>query len=460
MRPQRSVAMLFALSVTMALLHRLTARAPLEGRATLAFGFLLLAAFVAGEVAQRARLPRVTGSLLVGFVVGPPWLGLVRREELEALRFLEDAAVALIAFTAGLQVRLGALAPSRAALARLATGAVTFPFVALTLVMVSVSPWFPLTVHHSFGDGVAVALVLGAWAAISSPVVTMAVLEEYEAGGEPAPRALLDVAIIQDVAVMILLALVLAAGKPLTSPGALNLKVAGIAMAGAVGSLAAGALSGFALSRYLPVVRRGPWPLVAALAFVAAAAAYLVQLEPVLVGLAAGVSVANIAPGETDRLRPELKRAAPLVTAAFFVLAGAGLRIGLLADVWPWMLLLAGLRVVSLRYGLRWAGHHADVTPALARDGWLGLISQAGTALALGHLARRAFPEWGVSLEALIVAMVSAHLVAGPICLRAALARTGGITGGSGGSRDSKAPIGTGAVVNSGRGGGGGSGGL
>jgi Kef-type K+ transport system membrane component KefB len=193
------------------------------------------------------------------------------------------------------------------------------------------------------------------------------------------------------------------------------------------------------------VVTRDPWPLVAAMAFVAAAAARLAHLEPVIIGLAAGFSVENSAPLEAERLRPELKRAAPFVAASFFVLAGAGLRLGVLADLWPWMLLLAGLRVVSLRYGLRWAGgagRYPDVTPALARAGWLGLISQGGTALALGHLARRAFPEWGVSLEALIVAMIGAHLVAGPICLRTALARTGDITGG--GSRDAEASVGGG----------------
>ncbi|HEX4627287.1 MAG TPA: cation:proton antiporter [Gemmatimonadales bacterium] len=442
-RPERSIAILFALGVVMALLHRWTARGPIEGRATLAFGFLLLAALVAGDLAHRARLPRMTGYLLVGFAVGPSWLGLVRREELDALAFVEDAAVALIALAAGSQLTFAALARSRTALARLATGAIAFPFAAVTLVMVSVSPWFPLSVHHSLGDGIAVALVLGAWAAVSSPVVTVALLEELDVQGD-APRALLDVAIVQDVAVVILFALVLAAGKSLTSPGALNLVVAGIALAGVMGSLATGALSGFALSRCLRVVPRDPWPLVTATAFVAAAAARLLHLEPVIIGLAVGVAVENVAPREAEGLRPELKRAMPLLAAAFFVLAGAGLRLGVLADLWPWVLLLAGLRVVSLRYGMRWAGgagRHSEVTPALARAGWLGLISQAGTALALGHLARRAFPEWGVSLEALIVAMIGAHLVAGPICLRTALARTGDITGRGGGSRDAEAAV-------------------
>jgi predicted Kef-type K+ transport protein len=84
----RRVASLFALGVVMALLHRATASGPLEARATLALAFLLLAAYLGGDLARRARLPRITGYVLVGFAAGPAWLGLIRREEVEALGFL------------------------------------------------------------------------------------------------------------------------------------------------------------------------------------------------------------------------------------------------------------------------------------------------------------------------------------------------------------------------------------
>jgi hypothetical protein len=43
-------------------------------------------------------------------------------------------------------------------------------------------------------------------------------------------------------------------------------------------------------------------------------------------------------------------------------------------------------------------------------------------------MLRRAFPEWNVSLEALIVAMIGVHQLVGPICFHWALRRTGEIT--------------------------------
>jgi len=441
----RSIATLFALGLLMAFLHRVTAGGPLEARATLALGFLLLAAYVGGEIARRARLPRLTGYLLVGFAVGPAWLGLVRREEVDALRFIGDAAVALIALAAGAELTRDALRQGggRVAFARLASGAIVFPFLAVSLVLLSVSPWFPLTRHQPVGDAVVVALVLGTLAAASSPVLTMAIMSELDGRG-PVARTLLGVTVVQDIAVAILFALVLVLGGALTSAGALNVAVAGTAILRLVGSAAAGALLGFALGRYLSLVRRDTVLFLVATAFVAAEGARLMQLETLIIALAAGFYLENFAPAEGERLRRELKRGSLPVYVAFFALTGAGLRVGVLADLWPWILLLVGLRLVSVRYGLLWAGRHPSVTPAMARDGWLGLISQAGMALGLAQLARRAFPEWGVSLETLIVAMIGVHQVAGPICFRMALVRAGEVTEER---RDAETPVDGGTVV-------------
>ena len=439
----RWVASLFALGLMMALFHRVTAGAPLEARATLVLGFLLLVAYVGGKIARRVRLPRLTGYLLVGFAVGPAWLGLVQREEVDALRFIEEAAVALIGLAAGSELTLDALRRGRVALARLASGAIVFPLLAVSLVVLSVSPWFPLTRHQPLGDALVVALVLGTLAAASSPAVTLAMMSELDAHG-PVARALLGITVVKDVAVALLFALVLALGKALASAGALNVAVARTAILQPVGSAAAGTLLGYALGQYLGLLRRESGVFLVATAFVAAEVARLMHLEALIIALAAGFYLENFAPLEGERLRRELKRGSLPVYVAFFALTGAGLRVGVLADLWPWVLLLVGLRLVGLRYGLRWAGRHSSVTPVLARHGWPGLISQAGMALGLAQLVRRAFPEWGVSLETLIVAMIGVHEVAGPICFRTALVRAGEVTEGS---RDVEEFVGDGPVV-------------
>ncbi|HEV2749404.1 MAG TPA: cation:proton antiporter [Gemmatimonadales bacterium] len=445
----RRVASLFALGVVMALLHRATASGPLEARATLALAFLLLAAYLGGDLARRARLPRITGYVLVGFAAGPAWLGLIRREEVEALGFLRDAALALIALTVGWTLRLAELRRDRLALTRVAAGAVAFPFVVVSLVALSVTPWLPFTAHQPLGDRVTVSLVLGTLAAASSPVIAMATLEELDAHG-PLARGLLGVTVAQDVLVVVLFALVIALSKTFASAGTVTLAVAGLAVGGLVASLAVGLLLGYAVRRAQHLMRRDAGVLLLTVAFVAPQVARLAHLDTLIIALAAGFYLGNFAPApEADTLRAEMQRGSLVVYALFFAASGAGMRVGILADWWPWALLLIGLRAVSLRYGVRWAGRHASVTPALAREGWLALISQLGMATVLAQLARRAFPEWGVSLETLLVAMIGVHTLVGPICFRLALERAGEIAdrSGGGGSRDAEGSVGGGGVV-------------
>lgn len=419
-------ALAFTLGL-MALFHQLGRAGPLEARATLALGFLLLAAHLGGAIAKRLRLPRITGFLITGIAVGPPWLGLVRGDEVLALGFIADAAVALIAFAAGSALTLEGLRRDVHMLARVSAAAVLVPFGLVTAVVLSVSPWFPLTVHQPFGDAVAVALVLGAIVAASSPSVTMALIDELDARG-PFAHAVLGVTIAKDVLVIVLFTIVLAIARPLASAGALDASVAWVALVRLLGSVAAGVALGYAVARYLKVVGRDTALFLVALAFFTAEVARLAGLEAMLIALAAGFYLENFSPVEGERLRAELRRGALPVYVVFFAIAGAGLHVA--RELWLWVALLVGLRAVALRLGTGWAGRSPAVMPDLARYGWLGLISQAGLALGLAAVARRAFPEWGVTLEALVVAMIGVHELAGPICFRRALRLTGEVTEG------------------------------
>jgi len=94
--------------------------------------------------------------------------------------------------------------------------------------------------------------------------------------------------------------------------------------------------------------------------------------------------------------------------------------------LWPWVLLIVSLRLTGLRYGMIWASR-ADPPGSPQGLSWRGLVSQAGVVVVLAHIARRAFPEWGVSLETLVVTMIGVHEVAGPLLFRRALAQAGEI---------------------------------
>jgi Kef-type K+ transport system membrane component KefB len=417
--------------VAMALLQRLARAGPLEARATLALGFLVLAAHLGGALAQRLRLPRITGFLITGFVVGPAWLGLVRPDEIGALSAFSTGALALIAFGAGSELKLSALRAERIAILRVAAGAIAVPFAVVALVVLTVSPWFPLTAHQPFRDAVAVALVLGAVAAVSSPTLTWALMTDVGASPRaPFARTILSVSVVQDVVAVVLVTLLLALAPFLATAGAATPGMAAGVALQLVGSVAAGVVLGAAIAQYTTVVRSPRYLVLVlvAVAFVVVQAVRLIGFEAVLIGLAAGCTLENAFPVEAERIKSELKRCALPVYVVFFALLGTGLQLGSLANMWPWALLLATLRVTGVRAGLRWAGRHAAVSPTLVRYGWLGLVSQGGLAVTLAALLRRAFPEWNVSLESLLIAMIGVQQAVGPVCLQWVLRITGEVS--------------------------------
>src|SRR2546426_536068 len=286
---------------------------------------IVLAALVGGEVARRVRVPRILGYLLIGFGAGPAWLRLVRADELQALQFLADAGLALIAFAAGAELTLAALRAGRTALLRLTTGAVAFPFVVVTLVAWSVSPWLPIATHQSWHDRLAVALVLGTLAAAASPVVTTAMMGELDARG-PFARSLLGVTVAQDLAVGVLFTLVLPVSKPLVSPGAVKLGVAGVAGLELVGSLTVGIVVGYLLGQYLHLGQRRTALLLVAAALLTSEIARALHLEPGLIALAAGFYLANFS-REGERVRSQLKHASVPAYLVSFTLTGAALQL-------------------------------------------------------------------------------------------------------------------------------------
>ena len=421
--------LLFGTLIVMALLTRLARGAPLEAQATLALGCLTLAATLAGTIAHRLRVPRIVGYLVAGFVAGPAWLRIVRVEQLDALRVVTNGALALIALAVGSELTLDVLSGERRrALLRIVRGTMLVPFAAVALVVLTVSPWFPLTAHQPFRDALIVALVLGTMAAVGSPALTWAVISDSEASG-PLSRATLDVTILQDLIAVLVLIVLLAVAQPLASSGAVRPGITVHTLSLVAGSIAVGIAVGFALLQYVRAITGSlAWVLVV-LALVISQAVRLVDLDAVLIGFAAGFTLRAAAPEHSERVRAELQRCAMPVYVVFFSLAGSNLQLGVLGEMWPWALLLAGLRITGLWGGLRWAGaargSREGVTPDWVSYGWLGLISQGGLAVTLAAVLRRAFPEWNVSLEALLVAMIGVHQLVGPMCFHWVLRRSG-----------------------------------
>jgi Kef-type K+ transport system membrane component KefB len=414
----RTVGWLICLALAVALLHHFTAGAPVAARAAFALGVLTVAAELAGRLARRWQLPAVTGFLVVGMLLRPNWLGVVRVDEVDALGFVADAALSLFALRAGLAWRDSF---DTTGWGRYLTSSLLMPFILTAGVVYVLHPWFPLTVHQPDRDAAAVALVLGALTVVAAPALVWATLGDTARG--PLGTAVLRLHVVRDLAAVVLFAIVLAAARPLASAGSLRPAAYLVPLVALGASVLTAGLLAWLAGRMRRLVDTEAGTLWLIVAFGTALAAWSGPAVAALAALLTGLALALWDPGTAEALARRFDARGGVVAAAAFALVGVRFEWGGVVDWWPWILLLVVVRAAGLYWGARWAGRRPQLSTPLARAGWLGLISQAGVGLLLAAVGRRAFPEWGVSFEGLAVALIAVNAVIGPVCLRWALAR-------------------------------------
>ncbi len=101
-----------------------SAEPPFGSGVSLAFGFLVLAAYMAGEAITSFRLPKLTGYLFLGLACGPSATNLVTPAMIERLTLVNGVAVGLIALAAGGEINIRELQPRMRLLGKLTVTAV------------------------------------------------------------------------------------------------------------------------------------------------------------------------------------------------------------------------------------------------------------------------------------------------------------------------------------------------
>jgi Kef-type K+ transport system membrane component KefB len=398
------------------------AGAPEGGRLSVRVGFVLLAASVAGALAVEVGLPRITGFILVGMGAGPSLSRLLGAPAVSDLRLIDDFALALIAMLAGGELRVGALRPQGKAIT-LATLCVTgLVWVGVAATVLGVRPFVPFLARLPWTAAAGVSLLLGVWAANSSPDLTVAVIEERGSRGQLAD-VILGVTIVKDVLVIVLFTLTLSLVTPLLDPTRSFSAHALVDLAREVGgALALGAAGGWIFSRYLGDERdRLRSPLATFLfAYVLVVLSKELHVELLLAGVAAGFAIENASPAG-ERMIQGIRSVAVVIFALFFAIAGAGLDLGSVLRFGPLaalvLLVRGGLTRLGARLGLRLAAAPEDV-----RDrAWLGLVSQGGVSLGLALLILETFPGVGEGVVSLAMAVIVGNILAGPVLLGRAL---------------------------------------
>jgi Kef-type K+ transport system membrane component KefB len=413
--------LLFAVMVAATLVTR-TGHGAAEAAATslLALGCLITGGTLAGRAANRFKLPRITGHLVLGMLLGPSLIALLTRHDLGQLQLFEELALGLIALTAGGELRWRTIRSRLRTLAALScthTGGIALAMTGLAWLAV---PWLPALAGVSTGERLAAAALFGIIAVASSPSTTIAVITEQRARGEVVDTVL-GTTVVKDVAILLAFSVVTGLchtwidGRPIVLGDLAT--IAGEVLV----SLLIGAGLGAGLGLLLDRIGTHPELLVLALALISAEIGRLWHAEHLLVCIAAGFVARNVFSRAAGPLLDALEQSSPPIYLVFFVLVGASLDLGALAAVWP-----AAVALVVSRAALLWAATAAGAAlghagTAVARVGWMGFVAQAGVSLGLASRVSREFGALGATVAVAVVAAVVVNQLAGPVLWRWAL---------------------------------------
>jgi Kef-type K+ transport system membrane component KefB len=422
----RRAAALILILLTVVLLQQL-ASGPNFRTTALALGFSLVAASLLGELAERLRFPRLSGYLVFGLLCGPYMLNLITASMARELRIVNDLAIALIAFVAGLELNVAHLRPRLRSVLVVGSAALFGGMAVLTVVLWAAWPWLPLGDPGGPVQRLAAAVVTSALVVSFSPTVTIAVIAESRARG-PLTELVLAIVVIADLLLILVFAVAMQAARWASGTAPSDVNVLIYLSWEVIASLAFGALAGALFAVYMKAINRELTLALLALCAVLAAVSPALHIEVILAALAAGLVVENIAPPRGDALKAAVEQGALPVLIVFFAAAGASLQLDALAAVGTTALGLAIVRLALIR-GFTYTGARiARLPPVPAGWIWMGLISQAGVTLGLATLVAAEFPDWGSAVQTLVVALTGLHVLSGPIAFKAALVRAGEIS--------------------------------
>jgi len=366
----------------------------------------LAAAVVAVPLFKRLGLGSVLGYIAAGVAVGPFALGLLG--EAERVRGVAEFGVVLLLFVIGLELNLSRLWEMRRGIFGLGTAQVLVSGACIALYPYLVVGW-----------DLPASLVAGLGLALSSTALVMPLLQERNELETPNGRAAFSILLLQDLAIVPLLALV-AFLSPQEAGQEAGSSWLGLFLT-VVGAVGGAVLAGrYLLNPFFRVVARfgtSESMTAAALLVVLGAAALMASAG---LSMAMGAFLAGVLLAESDyrhELEADIEPFRGLLLGLFFISVGMSVDIGLIAA--NWLALLAAVSVLvaakaATLYGLaRLFGHDHDTALraalTLAQGGEFGFVLFA-TAVGAGVMLP--------GQANLLVAVVALSMAATPLVVR------------------------------------------
>lgn len=392
-------------------------------------GGFAIVAVAANQIAgffQKAKLPFITGVLVIGLFAGPFIFKLLPKGSGHSLQFINDISLAFIAFAAAAELYVKELRSRFKSIKWMTFGQLVVTFVVSSIAIYFLSGQINFMRDMNSANKIAVSILMATIFVARSPASAIAVINEMRAKG-PFVQTAMGVTVVKDFLVILLFAICLSISTALVGGQPFSLNFMLILLA----ELAASFGLGWVVGKLLGLVMRIRMHqhiktvLILAIGYGVYALYYFVKhetlhefgkefhLEPLLICIIGSFFVTNYSKFRYEFLKI-LEEVGPLIYVAFFTLTGASVSLDILPKVIGVALILFSLRLVTMILGSLVGGTLGGDKGLFRRIGWMPYVTQAGVGLGLATIVANAFPEWGNEFATIVIAVIVLNQFVGP----------------------------------------------
>ncbi len=378
-------------------------------------GTVMLLGLLGGKGAKLIKLPKVTGYLLIGVIIGPSLLGLLSNEAVQGINLINDIALGLIMFNIGAVFEIHHIRQVGTKIAWITGAQALVSFVLTTLGLYFIG-----------GLDFFTSALIGTISMEVAPAAILMVIREYNAKGE-FTDTLLSVVAASTVVCILAFEFVYSLGNIGRDLGVVGGMVRPFYEF--FGSLLVGGTVGYLISRWEEHIDDQAELLMIIIASImlVVGISHTMQLQPLLATLIMGAITNNLSP--MHRLvYVEMKQVEQPLYIAFFVLAGASLHLDLLPTLG-----LAGLVYLVLRASGKVIGTWViakvkNLGGSIRNNLGFAMMVHAGVAIGLVDTLSRNSPELAKIVSPIVLVSVLIYETAGPPLIRLILLKVGDAT--------------------------------
>ena len=381
----------------------------------LKLGIIMLMGIIGGKIAEKFKLPNVSGYIVGGLLIGPSLLNIIKVGEAENFKILNDFALSTIAFSIGNEFLWENIKK---------IGKNIF-IITLAQVVGTVTLVF-FTMFTLFKQPLGFSLITASIAAATAPAGIVLVIRELKAKG-PLVNTILPVVAIDDALGLMAFGISLSVVKLMEVGGRFSiLKMVASPLIEIVGSLFLGAIIGLILSLVSKRAKGREELLTIVLGFIifGASLSEILGLSALLTCMMIGAMVINLVQN-ANRIFDIVSDFTPPIYILFFTLAGASLNISVLSQVGflgiGYIVARTIGKVVGSGIGAKVVKAPSNVVKYLG----MTLLPSGGIPIGLALIVANELPSIGEAVTTIILFSILIFDIIGPIFTRIGIVNSG-----------------------------------